>query len=145
MQRRSSSVVTSLVVCVAALCFSPQSGWATSSSPNAQRVKIYHDGSIRDLDAIGSRNVGCGRGVGNWYSLEKQIAMGKDYAQQVEQSSKLVTDPVVTEYVNRVGQNLVRNSDAQVPFTIKVIDSDEVNAFALPGGFFVCFRQSCVT
>jgi predicted Zn-dependent protease len=62
--------------------------------------------------------------------------MGKQYAMQVESTVKLVQDPVVTEYVNRIGQNLVRNSDAQVPFTIKVIDSDEVNAFALPGGFF---------
>ncbi len=74
--------------------------------------------------------------MGNWYGVEKQIAMGKQYAQQVESSVKLIQDPVVTEYVNRVGQNLVRNSDAQVPFTIKVIDSDEINAFALPGGFF---------
>ena len=62
--------------------------------------------------------------------------MGKEYAQQIESSVKLIQDPVITEYVNRVGQNLVRNSDAQVPFTIKVIDSDEVNAMALPGGFF---------
>src|SRR5437870_2564673 len=62
--------------------------------------------------------------------------MGKQYAQQLEASVKLVQDPVVTEYVNRIAQNLVRNSDAQVPFTIKVIDSDELNAFALPGGFF---------
>ena len=74
--------------------------------------------------------------LGNWYSLEKEIQMGKSYAQQVEASVKLVQDPVVTEYVNRIGQNLVRNSDAKVPFTIKVIDSDEINAFALPGGFF---------
>jgi predicted Zn-dependent protease len=72
----------------------------------------------------------------NFYSLEKEIGLGKQLAQEVERSSKLIDDPVVTEYVNRVGQNLVRNSDAQVPFTIKVIDSDEVNAFALPGGFF---------
>lgn len=99
-------------------------------------VRTYHDGSIRDIDAIGNRNIGCGRGIGNWYSLEKQIAMGKSYAQQVESTSKLITDPVVTEYVNRVGQNLVRNSDAQVPFTIKVINTDDINAFALPGGFF---------
>jgi predicted Zn-dependent protease len=62
--------------------------------------------------------------------------MGKQYSMQVENSVKLVQDPVVTEYVNRIGQNLVRNSDAKVPFTIKVIDSDEINAFALPGGFF---------
>ena len=85
------------------------------------------------MDAIGNRNIG--KGV-NFYSLEHEIALGKQLAQQVERSSKMIDDPVVTEYVNRVGQNLVRNSDAQVPFTIKVIDSDEVNAFALPGGFF---------
>jgi predicted Zn-dependent protease len=76
-----------------------------------------------------------GKGA-NFYSLEKEIALGKQLAQEVERSSKLIDDPVVTEYVNRIGQNLVRNSDARVPFTIKVIDSDEVNAFALPGGFF---------
>ncbi|HEU5452563.1 MAG TPA: M48 family metallopeptidase [Terriglobales bacterium] len=99
--------------------------------------KTYpHDGSIKDVSAIGNRNVGCGKGVGNWYSLEKQVAMGKEFAQQVESTSKVIQDPVITEYVNRVGQNIVRNSDAQVPFTIKVIDSDDVNAFALPGGFF---------
>ncbi|HVO82242.1 MAG TPA: M48 family metallopeptidase [Terriglobales bacterium] len=106
------------------------------SPAGSHPVKAYHDGSIRDINAIGNRNVGCGRGLGNWYSLEKQIAMGRAYAQQVESSSKLVTDPVVTEYINRLGQNLVRNSDSQVPFTIKVVDSDDINAFALPGGFF---------
>jgi hypothetical protein len=97
--------------------------------------KVKHDGKEDDVDAIGNRNVG-GRGLGDWYSLETEIRMGKQYAMMVENSVKLVQDPVVTEYVNRIGQNLVRNSDAKVPFTIKVIDSDEVNAFALPGGFF---------
>jgi predicted Zn-dependent protease len=97
--------------------------------------KVKHDGKKDDVDAIGNRKVG-GRGLGNWYSLETEIRMGKQYAMQVENSVKLVQDPVINEYVNRIGQNLVRNSDAQVPFTIKVIDSDEVNAFALPGGFF---------
>ncbi len=92
-------------------------------------------GSKDDVDAIGNRGMG-GKGLGNWYSLEKEIAMGKQFAQQVEASVKLVQDPVVNEYVNRIGQNLVRNSDAQVPFTIKVVDADEINAFALPGGFF---------
>ena len=87
------------------------------------------------MDAIGNRKVG-GRGLGDWYSLESEIRMGKQYSMMVENSVKMVQDPVVNEYVNRIGQNLVRNSDAQVPFTIKVIDSDEVNAFALPGGFF---------
>jgi hypothetical protein len=111
---------------------------APSGPPPIQEpddTKVKHDGTKSDVDAIGNRKVG-GRGLGNWYSLETEIRMGKQYAMQVEQSVKLVQDPVVTEYVNRLGQNLVRNSDAQVPFSIKVIDSDEVNAFALPGGFF---------
>lgn len=98
--------------------------------------KVKHDGGEKDVDAVGNRNVGCKTGLGNWYGVEKQIAMGKQYSQQVESTVKLVQDPVITEYVNRLGQNLVRNSDAQVPFTIKVIDSDDINAFALPGGFF---------
>ena len=76
-----------------------------------------------------------GRGV-NFYSLEKEIALGKQLAQEVERQAKIIDDPIISEYVNRVGQNIVRNSDAKVPFTIKVIDSEEVNAFALPGGFF---------
>jgi len=87
----------------------------------------------KDPDAIGDRDVG--KGV-NLYSLEKEISLGKQLAQEVEQQAKLVDDPLVSEYVNRVGQNLVRNSDAKVPFTIKVLDAEEVNAFALPGGFF---------
>jgi predicted Zn-dependent protease len=85
-----------------------------------------------DPGEIGARDVG--RGV-NFYSLEKEIAMGKQMAVEVERQSVIVRDPTISEYVNRVGQNIVRNSDANVPFTIKVIDSEEVNAFALPGGF----------
>src|ERR1700719_4161509 len=98
--------------------------------------KVKHDGGKTDVEAVGNRNVGCKTGLGNWYGVEKQIAMGKQYSMQVESTVKLVQDPVVSEYVNRLGQNLVRNSDAQVPFTIKVIDSEDINAFALPGGFF---------
>src|SRR5215469_11619650 len=113
---------------------------APKKDPGALPVQddsqIKHNGGKTDIDAVGNRNVGCGRGVGNWYSVEKQVAMGRQFAQQVEAQVKLVNDPVVTEYINRLGQNLVRNSDAQVPFTIKVIDSDVVNAMALPGGFF---------
>ena len=99
-------------------------------------LKTYHDHSIRDIAAIGNRNIGCARGIGNWYSLGHQIAMGKEYADQVEATSRLIKDPEITGFVDRVGQNLVRNSDSLVPFTIKVIDSDDINAFALPGGFF---------
>lgn len=101
--------------------------------PVDQQDTVTPKNSKEDVDAIGNRGVG--KGI-NFYSLEKEIALGKGLAQEVERSSKLIDDPIVTEYVNRVGQNLVRNSDARVPFTIKVIDSDEVNAFALPGGFF---------
>jgi len=72
----------------------------------------------------------------NFYSIQKEIGIGKQMAQEVERQAKIVDDPIIAEYVNRVGQNLVRNSDAKVPFTIKVIDSEEINAFALPGGFF---------
>jgi predicted Zn-dependent protease len=97
---------------------------------------MYADDKEKDPDQIGNRNVG--KGV-NFWSLEKEIALGKQLAQEVERQAKLVNDPVISEYVNRVGQNLVRNSDAKVPFTIKVIDSDEVNAFALPGGFFFVY------
>ena len=90
-------------------------------------------GTKEDVNAIGNRNVGHGL---NFYSLEREIALGKQLAQEVDRQAKFIDDPVVNEYVNRVAQNLVRNSDAQVPFTVKVIDSDQVNAFALPGGFF---------
>ncbi len=105
----------------------------TGPQPVQQKDTVTPKNSKEDVDAIGNRNVG--KGV-NLFSLEREISLGKGLAQEVERSSKLIDDPVVTEYVNRDGQNLVRNSDAKVPFTIKVIDSDEVNAFALPGGFF---------
>jgi predicted Zn-dependent protease len=111
----------------------------TANSPADQaalQVALPHEHGIAekyDVTKIGDRHVG--RGL-DFYSLEKEQALGKELASQVEQSAKLVKDPVITEYINRLGQNLVRNSDARVPFTIKVIDNDEVNAFALPGGFF---------
>ena len=92
-------------------------------------------GSIDDVSAVGNRDIG-GRGIGNWYSTDTEIKMGKGYSMEIEKSTRFITDPVITEYVNRVGQNIVKNSDCKVPFTIKVIDSDEINAMALPGGFF---------
>ena len=94
---------------------------------------LLADDKKKDPDEIGNRDVGKGL---NWYSVEKEIALGKQLAQEVERQAKIIDDPVIAEYVNRVGQNLVRNSDAKVPFTIKVIDTEDVNAFALPGGFF---------
>ena len=92
-------------------------------------------GSEDDVNAVGTRNIG-GRGMGNWFSTNWEISNGKQYSMEIEKSAHLVTDPVVNEYINRVGQNIVKNSDCKVPFTIKVIDTDEINAMALPGGFF---------
>ena len=114
MKRHSSLSVGVLAV----LCLAT-AGWAKDKK--------------NDPEEIGNRDVG--KGV-NFYSLEKEIALGKQLAQEVERQAKVIDDPIIAEYVNRVGQNLVRNSDAKVPFTIKVLDSEEVNAFALPGGFF---------
>jgi len=119
----TSKTIASLVGCTLAL---------TAVLPLAAK----DENKKKDPDAIGDRNVTC---KVNWYSLEKEIALGKQLAQEVERQSRVINDPVVAEYVNRVGQNLVRNSDAKVPFTIKVIDGDEVNAFALPGGFFFVY------
>jgi len=111
----------------------PQTQDQTATSDEDSTVKGVKPGSEKDVNSVGNRGVG--KGV-NLYSLQREIAMGKQAAMEVEKTAKMINDPVVTEYVNRVGQNLVRNSDAKVPFTIKVIDSDEINAFALPGGFF---------
>jgi len=88
-----------------------------------------------DIENIGNRDINKG-----WHpmapGLESEIAIGRQASRELEQSVNLLHDPVITEYVNRVGQNIVKNSDAQVPFTIKVIESDEINAVSLPGGFF---------
>jgi beta-barrel assembly-enhancing protease len=95
--------------------------------------------SKEDPTQIGKRKINSGTDkFFGWLggSQDKEIAIGRRLAMEVEQQAKLVEDPIITEYVNRVGQNVVLHSDAKVPFTIKVIDSDEVNAFALPGGFF---------
>jgi len=102
--------------------------------PGSQPVKVK-PGSIDDVSAVGNRDIGA-RGLGNWYSVDTEIKMGKEYSMEIEKSTRFITDPVIVEYVNRVGQNIVKNSDCKVPFTIKVIDSDEINAMALPGGFF---------
>jgi hypothetical protein len=102
--------------------------------PGSQMEKVK-PGSIEDVGSVGNRDIG-GRGLGNWYSTDSEIKMGKQYADEIEKSTRFITDPVIVEYVNRIGQNIVKNSDCKVPFTIKVIDSDEINAMALPGGFF---------
>lgn len=104
------------------------------SVPTSEVQKTKPADGKDDIQAIGHRQIGK-RGLGNWYSLENEVQMGSEYSKAIEGSAKWIEDPTVVEYVNRIGQNLGRNSDAMVPFTIKVIDSEEINAFALPGGF----------
>ena len=87
---------------------------------------------------IGKRDIN--KGTIEFYSLDKEVAIGRQLAAEVDRSSKIINDPIVNEYVNRVGQNIVLHSDSKVPFTIKVVDSQEVNAFALPGGFLYVNR-----
>ena len=115
-------------------CAGPQVDANKIIDPGSQMIPIK-TGSIEDVSAVGNREIGK-RGLGNWYSTDGEIKVGKEYADEIEKSTKFITDPVVDEYVNRVGQNIVKNSDCKVPFTIKVIDTDEINAMALPGGFF---------
>jgi len=101
-------------------------------------LPAYAERKHSDVENIGNRSVS-GRIFGvfpNFISLDKEIAMGKQVAEEFEQTARLIDDPVVSEYVDRIGQNLVSHSDAKVPFHIKVVDTDEVNAFAFPGGYF---------
>lgn len=110
---------------------------AAMLTPSLLISPAFAEDKNKDPDQIGNRDVGKGTVKDPiFYSVEKEIAIGKQMAQEVERQAKIVDDPIVAEYVNRIGQNLVRNSDAKVPFTIKVIDAEEINAFALPGGFF---------
>ena len=111
----------------------------TPACTNLGSGRWKHPKGMDDLEAIGTRNISGGR-MGNWYSIEKETRLGKDYAYEIEGFTRPLRDSTITEYVNRVGQNLVRNSDAKVNFVIKVLDSEEVNAFALPGGFLYVNR-----
>jgi predicted Zn-dependent protease len=94
-------------------------------------VSVYGDSDKNDVNKIGDRNIAHKSII----STEKEIAIGRQYADQIDKTAKLVKDPVVTEYVNRIAQNIARNSDLKVPLTVKIIDAAEINAFALPGGF----------
>ncbi len=105
-----------------AVCLAAAPGFAAGQSANE-----------KDLKDIGHRGVGAGL---DFYSLEKEIALGKMLSEQVVATSRVIQDPVINEYVNRVAQNLVRHSDAHVPFTVKVLEDPSINAMALPGGFF---------
>jgi beta-barrel assembly-enhancing protease len=111
----------------------PAPAEVTPSSTRRANKHLKFRKAEDDVSLIGQRHVGGGI---NFYSLQKEQALGHQLAEEVESQSRMVSDPVINEYVNRIGQALVRHSDAKVPFIIKVIDDDEINAFALPGGYF---------
>lgn len=151
-QSKALSFLLSFVMVVGSFAFLPsqavaqksdgKSGKSNSDAPSTQLVSQSSRKPLSDKEnpaMIGKRKIN--KGTDKFFgwlggSQDKEIALGRQLALEVEQSAKLVEDPLVTEYINRVGQNLVLHSDAKIPFTIKVIDSDEVNAFALPGGYF---------
>ena len=114
----------------------PESQDSKKEQPKTTKTTTKALSTSEDPNMIGKRNINKGIIAGMSGSTEKEVRLGRELAAQVDREAKFVDDPVITEYINRVGQNIVLHSDAKVPFTIKVIDSDEVNAFALPGGFF---------
>src|SRR5687768_9556164 len=150
--RKFGALSLATFVWVGAISFFPVAAAAQASDETKQAKKVKKDekkpqaqtvsktlGVKEDPAQIGKRKINSGSDkLFGWLggSQEKEVSVGRQLALEVEQQAKLVEDPIVTEYVNRVGQNVVLHSDAKIPFTIKVIDSDEVNAFALPGGFF---------
>ena len=112
----------------------PETGQPAKAAQPAKPKKIEPLSEFENPEMIGKRNIN--KMQINFYNFDKEVAIGRQFAREVDQSAKLVEDPVIVEYINKVGQNLVLHSDAKVPFTIKVVDADEINAFALPGGFF---------
>ncbi len=130
--RRNLWLGISLLLLAAPAMAQNKSQKTSASKNSAQKIEPLAENENPEL--IGKRNIN--KLQINFYSLDKEVAIGRQFAQEVDRSAKLVEDPIIVEYINKVGQNLVLHSDAKVPFTIKVIDTDEINAFALPGGFF---------
>lgn len=111
----------------------------TSMTDERKRAtpQTYKSKTKYDISKIGDR--GIGRGL-DFYSMEQERQLGQELASMVESSSRIISDPAVNDYVNRLGQNVIRNSDCKTPFVIKVLDDDDLNAFALPGGFLYINR-----
>ncbi|MGH9752135.1 MAG: M48 family metallopeptidase [Blastocatellia bacterium] len=126
------------------LAFTLANAYALAQDGGKSKQKSSQKSLSKSLDdknnpaLIGKRDIN--KGSIQFYSIEREVAIGRQLAAEVDRSSKLVNDPIITEYVNRIAQNLVLHSDSKVPFTIKVIDSEDVNAFALPGGFLYVNR-----
>jgi beta-barrel assembly-enhancing protease len=126
------------------LAFTLANTYTSAQDSDKSKKKSSEKSSSKSLDdknnpaLIGKRDIN--KGSIQFYSIEREVAIGRQLAAEVDRSSKVINDPLVSEYVNRIAQNVVLHSDSKVPFTIKVIDSQEVNAFALPGGFLYVNR-----
>jgi predicted Zn-dependent protease len=126
------------------LAFTLATTYTVAQDSDHSKKKSSHKSLTKPLDKdedptlIGKRDIN--KGSIQFYSIEKEVAIGRQLSAEVDRSSKIINDPIVTEYINRVAQNIVLHSDSKVPFTIKVVDSQEVNAFALPGGFLYVNR-----
>jgi len=129
LKKKAASFLMALMVLVPAVCWGQQSRPASKSTSAKKPLEAKENPLM-----IGKRDIN--KRQWNFYGVEREVALGRQLAAQIDQQLRILEDPIITEYVNRVGQNLVLHSDAKVPFTIKVIVSDELNAFALPGGFF---------
>lgn len=105
--------------------------WLAMAALSVSLLPLRGADKKSDVNEIGNRRVAHRSTI----SQEKEIAIGKQYSSEIDRSAKILTDPVINEYVNRLAQNLARNSDLAIPLTVKVLDSPEINAFALPGGF----------
>jgi predicted Zn-dependent protease len=121
------------------MLIAPAAALARSANKDEDKAKpdtVKKTEPLKDKEnplLIGKRDIN--KGSIDFYSNEKEVALGRQLAAEIDRQGKFITDPVITEYVNRIGQNIVLHSDAKIPFTIKVLDSSDVNAFALPGGF----------
>jgi predicted Zn-dependent protease len=136
LKRLMALALAAIIVSPASLFAGTQNSSDDKKQPASQPAATAAKGKLDDSDnplMIGKRNIN--KHQINFYSLDKEVALGRQVAAQVDQQAKFVDDPIVTEYINRIGQNIALHSDAKIPFTIKVLDSDDVNAFALPGGF----------
>src|SRR5262249_21779006 len=133
---RNTAALILAFTLTAACAFAQSAGKSSPKSSPSTSSKTISDKDNPEL--IGKRNIN--KGTIEFYLIEREVALGRRLAYDVDRSSKIINDPFTTEYVNRIAQNLVLHSDSKVPFTIKVIDSEVVNAFALPGGFLYVNR-----
>ncbi len=77
----------------------------------------------------------------NLISEQEELAMGAEFAAELEKELTFLDDPEIVGYIDDLGQSLARVSRrSHIPYTFRVVDTDEVNAFAVPGGYLFVNR-----